>query len=252
MLVDGNPSKVRCINIVGLKRNGISAEGIDSLHEAHRLIYRAKIERPARRRDPRIARPPHPRGQEPAGVHRGPAGRQARPGPRKTEDEGVMTTLASRRRRGRPPRPAPRPGPGGDARASSSSASPTPAPSRPAPSPSGSAPAPSTTTATCSARSTPSPSPCPTVLHREVAGAFLERGRRDDGREAPGRARSPRPRSSSRWPATAAPCSRSGTSSGSTPPSRPSTACRSGPSTSPPSGSRPTPSARPTSASSST
>jgi UDP-N-acetylglucosamine acyltransferase len=43
MLVDGNPSKVRCINIVGLKRNGISAEGIDSLHEAHRLVYRAKM-----------------------------------------------------------------------------------------------------------------------------------------------------------------------------------------------------------------
>jgi len=43
MLVDGNPSKVRCINIVGLKRNGISAEGIDSLHEAHRLIFRAKM-----------------------------------------------------------------------------------------------------------------------------------------------------------------------------------------------------------------
>ena len=43
MLVDGNPSKVRCINVVGLKRNGISAEGIDALHEAHRLIYRAKM-----------------------------------------------------------------------------------------------------------------------------------------------------------------------------------------------------------------
>ena len=43
MLVDGNPSKVRCINIVGLKRNGIDAAGIDSLHEAHRLIYRAKM-----------------------------------------------------------------------------------------------------------------------------------------------------------------------------------------------------------------
>jgi UDP-N-acetylglucosamine acyltransferase len=46
MLVDGNPSKVRCINIVGLKRNGISPEGIDSLHEAHRLIYRAKMSAP--------------------------------------------------------------------------------------------------------------------------------------------------------------------------------------------------------------
>jgi UDP-N-acetylglucosamine acyltransferase len=43
MLVDGNPSRVRCINVVGLKRNGISAEGIESLHEAHRLIYRAKM-----------------------------------------------------------------------------------------------------------------------------------------------------------------------------------------------------------------
>lgn len=43
MLVDGNPSRVRCINVVGLKRNGINAEGIDSLHEAHRLIYRAKM-----------------------------------------------------------------------------------------------------------------------------------------------------------------------------------------------------------------
>ena len=43
MLVDGNPSKVRCINIVGLKRNGIEEAGLDSLHEAHRLIYRAKM-----------------------------------------------------------------------------------------------------------------------------------------------------------------------------------------------------------------
>jgi len=43
MLVDGNPSKVRCINVVGLKRRGITPEGIDALHEAHRLIYRAKM-----------------------------------------------------------------------------------------------------------------------------------------------------------------------------------------------------------------
>jgi UDP-N-acetylglucosamine acyltransferase len=43
MLVDGNPSRVRCINIVGLKRNGISAAGIESLHEAHRLVFRAKM-----------------------------------------------------------------------------------------------------------------------------------------------------------------------------------------------------------------
>lgn len=43
MLVDGNPSKIRCINVVGLKRNGIGPVGIDALHEAHRLIYRAKM-----------------------------------------------------------------------------------------------------------------------------------------------------------------------------------------------------------------
>jgi UDP-N-acetylglucosamine acyltransferase len=43
MLVDGNPSRVRCINVVGLKRNGIDGEGIEALHEAHRLIYRAKM-----------------------------------------------------------------------------------------------------------------------------------------------------------------------------------------------------------------
>jgi UDP-N-acetylglucosamine acyltransferase len=43
MLVDGNPSKVRCINVIGLKRNGITEHAIDALHEAHRLIYRAKM-----------------------------------------------------------------------------------------------------------------------------------------------------------------------------------------------------------------
>lgn len=43
MLVDGNPSKVRCINVVGLRRNGISEAGIEALHEAHRLLYRARV-----------------------------------------------------------------------------------------------------------------------------------------------------------------------------------------------------------------
>ena len=43
MLVEGNPSKVRCINVVGLKRQNLSAEAIASLHEAHRLIYRARM-----------------------------------------------------------------------------------------------------------------------------------------------------------------------------------------------------------------
>jgi UDP-N-acetylglucosamine acyltransferase len=43
MIVDGNPSKVRCINVVGLRRHGLSAEAIEALHEAHRLIYRARM-----------------------------------------------------------------------------------------------------------------------------------------------------------------------------------------------------------------
>jgi UDP-N-acetylglucosamine acyltransferase len=43
MLVDGNPCKVRCVNVVGLKRHGISAEAISALHEAHRLIYRVRM-----------------------------------------------------------------------------------------------------------------------------------------------------------------------------------------------------------------
>lgn len=43
MLVEGLPARPRCINIVALKRNDFSAEAIDSLAEAHRLLYRAKV-----------------------------------------------------------------------------------------------------------------------------------------------------------------------------------------------------------------
>jgi UDP-N-acetylglucosamine acyltransferase len=43
MITDGNPSKVRCVNLVGLRRNGITAEAIAGLHEAHRLVYRARM-----------------------------------------------------------------------------------------------------------------------------------------------------------------------------------------------------------------
>jgi UDP-N-acetylglucosamine acyltransferase len=43
MIVDGNPSKVRCINVVGLRRHGIDDKAIAGLHEAHRLIYRARM-----------------------------------------------------------------------------------------------------------------------------------------------------------------------------------------------------------------
>ena len=43
MMIDGNPSKVRCINLVGLRRNGLSPQAIAGLHEAHRLLYRAHM-----------------------------------------------------------------------------------------------------------------------------------------------------------------------------------------------------------------
>jgi UDP-N-acetylglucosamine acyltransferase len=43
LLVDGNPAEVRCINVAGLKRGGLDAGRISALHEAHRLLYRAKM-----------------------------------------------------------------------------------------------------------------------------------------------------------------------------------------------------------------
>jgi UDP-N-acetylglucosamine acyltransferase len=43
MLVEGHPARPRCINVVALKRNDFSPEVIDSLAEAHRLLYRAKV-----------------------------------------------------------------------------------------------------------------------------------------------------------------------------------------------------------------
>lgn len=43
MLVEGYPAKPRCVNVVGLKRNKFTAEVIQALAEAHRLLYRAKV-----------------------------------------------------------------------------------------------------------------------------------------------------------------------------------------------------------------
>ncbi|HEV2806629.1 MAG TPA: acyl-ACP--UDP-N-acetylglucosamine O-acyltransferase [Chthoniobacterales bacterium] len=43
MIADGNPAKVRGINIVGLERNGFNAESIRAIKEAFRLIYRSKF-----------------------------------------------------------------------------------------------------------------------------------------------------------------------------------------------------------------
>jgi UDP-N-acetylglucosamine acyltransferase len=43
MIADGNPAKVRGINIIGLERNGFTAESIRAIKEAFRLIYRSKF-----------------------------------------------------------------------------------------------------------------------------------------------------------------------------------------------------------------
>jgi UDP-N-acetylglucosamine acyltransferase len=43
MLADGNPARPRCINIVALKRNNFAPNVIQSLNEAYRLLYRARV-----------------------------------------------------------------------------------------------------------------------------------------------------------------------------------------------------------------
>jgi UDP-N-acetylglucosamine acyltransferase len=43
MLVDGHPTRPRCINVVALKRHAFSPQTIACLAEAHRLLYRAKV-----------------------------------------------------------------------------------------------------------------------------------------------------------------------------------------------------------------
>lgn len=43
MLADGNPARPRCINIVGLKRNGFRKETIKAIDEAFRLLYRSRV-----------------------------------------------------------------------------------------------------------------------------------------------------------------------------------------------------------------
>jgi len=43
MLVDGQPARPRCVNVVALKRAEFSEDAIRALSEAHRLMYRAKV-----------------------------------------------------------------------------------------------------------------------------------------------------------------------------------------------------------------
>ncbi len=42
MIVEGRPAKPRCVNTVGLKRNGYSAEDIDVLKSAFKMLYMAR------------------------------------------------------------------------------------------------------------------------------------------------------------------------------------------------------------------
>ena len=43
MIADGNPAKVRGINLIGLERKGFPAEKLKEIKEAFRLIYRSKL-----------------------------------------------------------------------------------------------------------------------------------------------------------------------------------------------------------------
>lgn len=43
LLVDGNPARVRGVNLHGLRRRGITRPAIAGLREAHRLLYRARM-----------------------------------------------------------------------------------------------------------------------------------------------------------------------------------------------------------------
>lgn len=43
MIADGNPARVRGVNLIGLERNGFSAETIKLIKEVFRMIYRSKL-----------------------------------------------------------------------------------------------------------------------------------------------------------------------------------------------------------------
>ncbi len=43
MLVEGQPTRPRCVNVVALKRNDFPADTIRALSEAYKLIYRSKV-----------------------------------------------------------------------------------------------------------------------------------------------------------------------------------------------------------------
>jgi UDP-N-acetylglucosamine acyltransferase len=43
MTMEGNPPKIWCVNKVGCERRGMSAEAMDELKEAHRLLFRTEM-----------------------------------------------------------------------------------------------------------------------------------------------------------------------------------------------------------------
>ena len=43
LLVEGNPSRPRCVNVVALKRNNFSNETIRKINEAYRLLFRSRV-----------------------------------------------------------------------------------------------------------------------------------------------------------------------------------------------------------------
>jgi UDP-N-acetylglucosamine acyltransferase len=43
MLCEGAPARPRCVNLVALRRGGFAPAAIESLTEAHRLLYRARV-----------------------------------------------------------------------------------------------------------------------------------------------------------------------------------------------------------------
>ena len=45
MIVEGNPSRVHRVNVIGLQRHNFSDEGIEALKRAHRILYRSKLTR---------------------------------------------------------------------------------------------------------------------------------------------------------------------------------------------------------------
>ena len=94
MLVEGIPARPRCINIVALKRNNFRRSGSSLGRGPSAAVPRRRWastharEILARQQSARAA------GERAAGVHRGPAGRQARPRPRSEESRVSRLRLA--------------------------------------------------------------------------------------------------------------------------------------------------------------